>query len=372
MNKKEILEIRKQFSPANCSITRIAGCYVDAEKEKRAEAVSQFLTLPEEEVFKYYTIFKNSLSGKLGKNLLNIPIITDEEKTGGAQEFLLNLRNSKLDNPDMLEQFYDKIIENYWTTDNYYIILIHCMYDIPGKTSDGLSLEDASDEIFEFLLCSICPVSLSKEGLSYNCESNRFQNRIRDWIVDKPACAFMFPSFNERSTDIHEALVFSKKANDFQMGIVENVIGADTEFALIEDVQKKAYQYILKNVFRDNLTFSAQQCIDAELFSLLEANETQNIDEKSFKEILENNGADETMLENYEKIYDEAIGKNHHLMISNIIDPKVTTIKLSNATIKVDSDRTDVVSVKNIDGRDYILIETDSLVEINGNDVKVK
>ena len=38
MNKKEILEIRKQFTPANCAITRICGCYVDHEKEKKMES----------------------------------------------------------------------------------------------------------------------------------------------------------------------------------------------------------------------------------------------------------------------------------------------------------------------------------------------
>ena len=34
MNKKEVLEIRKQFTPENCAITRIAGCYVDGEKRE--------------------------------------------------------------------------------------------------------------------------------------------------------------------------------------------------------------------------------------------------------------------------------------------------------------------------------------------------
>ena len=29
MNKKEVLEIRKQYTHEKCSITRICGCYVD-------------------------------------------------------------------------------------------------------------------------------------------------------------------------------------------------------------------------------------------------------------------------------------------------------------------------------------------------------
>ena len=38
MNKKETLEIRKQFTNENCAITRICGCYVDAEKQIRCGA----------------------------------------------------------------------------------------------------------------------------------------------------------------------------------------------------------------------------------------------------------------------------------------------------------------------------------------------
>ena len=64
--------------------------------------------------------------------------------------------------------------------------MIHAMYDVPGKSSDGIEMFDASDEVYEYLLMSLCPVSLSKAGLSYNAESNCIQDRIRDWIVDMP------------------------------------------------------------------------------------------------------------------------------------------------------------------------------------------
>lgn len=33
MNKKEVLEIRKQYTHEKCSISRICGCYVDGEKK---------------------------------------------------------------------------------------------------------------------------------------------------------------------------------------------------------------------------------------------------------------------------------------------------------------------------------------------------
>ena len=145
MNKKEVLEIRRQFSPENCAITRICGCYVDHEKEKKMEMKKAFLSLPEEEAFKYFDIFKHPLSGTIGKNLINMEFPLDQELNGGTQEFLMRLKDSKLQDDLLLEEFYDKVVESYEYGENYYIILIHAVYDVPGKTKDGLEMEDASD-----------------------------------------------------------------------------------------------------------------------------------------------------------------------------------------------------------------------------------
>ena len=186
MNKKEVLEIRRQFSPDNCAITRICGCYVDHEKEKKMEFKKAFLSLPEEEAFKYFDIFRHTLSGTLGKNLINMEFPLEQEAPGGTQEFLLKLRDSRLEDDLLTEEFYDKVIENYDYAENYFIILIHAVYDVPGKASDGLEMFDASDTVYEHILCSICPVNLSKAGLSYNAQTNSIEDRIRDWLVDDP------------------------------------------------------------------------------------------------------------------------------------------------------------------------------------------
>ena len=148
MNKKEVLELRKQFKPEDCSITRICGCYVDGEKEIKSQTKDAFLSLPEEEIFKYLNIFKQTLSGTIGKNLLNMEFPLEQELSGGTQEFLLQLRDSKLQDDMLIEEFYQKIIENYNYGENYYIILIHVAYDIPGKSTDGTEMFDASDEDF--------------------------------------------------------------------------------------------------------------------------------------------------------------------------------------------------------------------------------
>ena len=78
MNKKEILEIRKLLNKDHCCINRICGCYVDGHKEKKLEMKEAFLSLPDEELFKYIEIFKKALSGTVGKNLLTLEFPLEE------------------------------------------------------------------------------------------------------------------------------------------------------------------------------------------------------------------------------------------------------------------------------------------------------
>ena len=195
MNKKETLEIRKQFTNENCAITRICGCYVDAEKQIRTELKEAFLSLPEEEIFKYYEIFKKTLSGTVGKNLLNMEFPIAQEMPDGTQAWLLKLRDSKLQDEILLEEFYEKIIKNYAYGENYYIIMIHPSYDIPKKAEDGMEMFDASDDVYEYLMCSICTVKLDKASLCYNAEKNNIEDRERSWIVQAPDAGFLFPAF---------------------------------------------------------------------------------------------------------------------------------------------------------------------------------
>ena len=144
MNKKEIAEIKKQFKPEQAVVSRICGCYIDAEKEQKLSFREAFLSMSEEEVFKYCDIFRRTLSGTLGKNLLNMEFPLEQEESGGTQEFLLRLRDSHLEQDELLSEFYDKVVESYYHPENYLILLIDAVYDIPGKASDKTEMFDAS------------------------------------------------------------------------------------------------------------------------------------------------------------------------------------------------------------------------------------
>jgi len=157
MIKQEINELKRLYTPSNCSITRICGCYVDGEKNKKTEFKEAFLSLPEDEIFKYFELLRKTLSGSLGKNLLNLDFPLASEQEGGTQAALLALRDSKLKDDALTEEFYDRIIGTYEYVGNYLILLIHDAYDVPGKTTDGLTMDDASDTVFEYIMCCICP-----------------------------------------------------------------------------------------------------------------------------------------------------------------------------------------------------------------------
>lgn len=372
MNKKEVLEIRKQFTPANCAITRIAGCYVDHEKNKKMESKSAFLSLPEEEAFKYFDIFKKTLSGTMGKNMLNMEFPIDQEMPGGTQEFLMKLKASKLEDDMLLEEFYDKVIATYEYAENYYIILIHAMYDVLGRSSDNMEMFDASDEVYEYLVCSICPVSLSKAGLSYNAESNCIQDRIRDWVVDMPDKGFLFPAFNDRSTDIHGVLYYTKKSEDLQPELIEQLLGA--KMPMSANTQKETFQMLIEDTLGEDGDYETIRNIHDTLNDMIEEHKEEpeplQLDKTDVRKVFEKSGVSSEKMECFDQNYEETAGEKTSLLATNITETKKFQIETPDIVIKVNPERADLIETRVIDGRQCLVIAVDDHIEVNGVNVR--
>ena len=372
MNKKEVLEIRKQFTPANCAITRIAGCYVDHEKNKKMESKSAFLSLPEEEAFKYFDIFKKTLSGTMGKNMLNMEFPIDQGMPGGTQEFLMKLKASKLEDDMLLEEFYDKVIATYEYAENYYIILIHAMYDVPGRSSDNMEMFDASDEVYEYLVCSICPVSLSKAGLSYNAESNCIQDRIRDWVVDMPDKGFLFPAFNDRSTDIHGVLYYTKKSEDLQPELIEQLLGA--RMPMSANTQKETFQMLIEDTLGEDGDYETIRNIHDTLNDMIEEHKEEpeplQLDKTDVRKVFEKSGVSSEKMECFDQNYEETAGEKTSLLATNITETKKFQIETPDIVIKVNPERADLIETRVIDGRQCLVIAVDDHIEVNGVNVR--
>ncbi len=372
MTKQEISELKKLLTMKNCSITRICGCYVDGEKNKKTELKQAFLALPEEEMFKYFEILRKTLSGTLGKNLLPLEFPLQSEEAGGTQEFLLRLRDSKLKDDALLEEFYDKIIANYEFVGNYLILAVHDVYDVPGRTSDGLELEDASDNVYEYVLGCICPVELSKPGLSYDALENTFRNRVRDWVVGLPDTGFLFPAFTDRSADIHSMLYYSKDPEELQEGFAGQLFGCP--LPLSAGNQLETFHSLIEDTLGEDCDIEVVKNIHGRLTEMAEehkeAPEPLMLAKDEMKTILADSGVSDEKLETFDRRYDETAGETTALFAGNVMNTRAFEVKTPDVVIKVSPDRTDLIETRSINGRECLVIALDGGVMVNGITVR--
>lgn len=249
MNKKDILELKRRFKKDACTFTRLCGCYVDADRNKVTTFGETFLNLEDEEFYKYLEIAKKVMSGSIGNNILELRFPREEEVSSGKQQFLMGLRESSLKSDELMNAFYDLLIESYHYVGNYLILVFHDAYDVMMKTSDNNKL-DESEEVYEYLLCAICPVKLSKPSLGYKEDENTITSRVRDWVVGMPDAGFVFPAFSDRNTDIHSVMFYTKDAKHPHSELMENVLGCDSKMTAME--KREGFINLIKDFLGDS------------------------------------------------------------------------------------------------------------------------
>lgn len=328
MNKKEVLELKRRFKKEAATFTRVCGCYVDGNHNKVCKFGNTFLNLEEDEFYKYLEIANKALSGTIGNNLLELKFPIEEEEVGGRQHILMALRASKLEDENLLDTFYDLVIDTYDHAGNYLIVLFHDAYDVMTRTKDNNNL-DESEEVYEYLICAICPVDLSKPGLGFLEDEHRIGPRVRDWVVGAVDTAFLFPAFNDRSTDIHSTLFYAKNTKEPHSEFMANGLGCGIERTATE--QKMAFHSIVRNVLgaEDEHTDDVLLDLQQNLSDMIdEYAETHDDDEDAFlldKEVVTKLLADSDISEEkaakIEKSVDEAFGEKPPAA-ENVIDSK--------------------------------------------------
>lgn len=328
MNKKDVLEIKRRFKKEACTFTRMCGCYVDADHNKITKISETFLNLDDAEYYKYLDIAKKALSGTIGNNLLELEFPLEEEATGGRQQFLMGLRESKLKNDDLMDTFYDMIIDSYDYVGNYLILIFHDAYDVITKTSDNDKL-DESEEVYEYLLCAICPVNLTKPGLGYREDENRIESRIRDWVVGMPDTGFIFPAFTERSTDIHSVMFYSKNTNEPHSEFMKVGLGCEEKQTSTE--KKITFQKIINDVIGDDDDghLAASDAVHNLLNDVLVENRNEDPDEETIgvelttdiiKNCLDEIGLDDKSRNVFIEACEEMLPE--HTLVDEVVDEK--------------------------------------------------
>ncbi len=405
MNKNEAAELKKRFTKNHCTITKMCGCYVDADKNRLVDINETFLNLDEEEFHKYLDIAKKTLSGNIGNNLLNLDIPIEEEQPGGKQQFFMALRESKLKDPQLLERFYELIIDTYEQPGNYLILIFHDAYDVINKTNDNNVL-DESEEVFEYLLCAVCPVILSKPGLGYRENENRIGSRIRDWIVGAPESGFLFPAFNDRSADIHSLLFYTKDTKEPHIEMMEEILSCKSKPTAT--IQRQNFEHIIQ-------TGLGAQTHDNELMYMdlqLGLNDMINEKVEVFNEDIDNYIFDDTQLdtlmndcdvpsENADKIKEayKEVFENEAPVASHLIDTRslkntaekkekmelvkqvaslnkqinesfaeekdmIPALKNNNIILKVKAEKAAEITIENINGQRCVIIPLEDNEEL--------
>ncbi len=329
MEKKEVMELKRRLKKEACTISKLAGCYVDSAKEKVCTFTEDFLSLEEEEFFKYLEIANKALSGTVGNNLIQLTFPNDEELEGGAQSSLMGLKKSKLEIPEVNDAFFDSVIKNYDFVGNYLILVFYDVYDVPTKTTDNMKL-DESEEVYDYVLCAVCPVKLTKAALGYREEENRIAPRIRDWAVDAPESGFLFPAFTDRSSDIHNVMMYTKNTKDPHKEFWENGLGCASKFTSTE--KKNAFEHMIVNsVGPDNedlqdIIADVNQNISDFITNEKEIHgekEPVVLTTKDVEEILSDAGLSEQKAEHIAKTYDDFFKEDEVPLADEILDTKV-------------------------------------------------
>ena len=332
MRKKDILELKKRFKKDHCTFTKMCGCYVNGEKHIILKFRETFLNLEEDEYFKYLEIAKKVLSGTIGNNILELNFPLNEDLVNERQISLMRLKNSRLKDDAILDDFYDSIIDSYDYTGNFLILIFHDAYDVLTKTTDNAKL-DESEEVYEYVLCALCPVSLSEPGLRYFEDENKIKARIRDWVVEPPSNGFVFPAFIERSSDVNSIMYYTKNAKDTHPELMETALGCCSKQT--STIQKETFQSIIKDSFGADEKKAEKIFMDVQdnLNNMIEEHnamyedtdcEPITLTNKDIQNLLVESGVPEEITTKIEKSYVENFGEDLPLAES-LLDAK--TIK---------------------------------------------
>ena len=332
--------------------------------------------MAQEEAEKYLAIFKRTLSGTQGQNLIDIQFDPERLMDSPEHQLLTALKDEALKNEDTVSYFFQQIIANLHMEDHYLILLMHDGYDVPYRSKeDDSKVADMSDEVFHYILCSVCPVKLTKPTLSYDPGQNDFRSKESDWIVGAPEMGFLFPAFEERAANIYEALYYTRDTAVNHDDFVNTVF--QSELPMPADQQKELFQAILQETLEEDCSMEVMQAVHDQVMEMLEEQkadkhaEPLKLTKYDVTDVLAECGVSTAHMQAFHDKYDEAFGEQARIDAVNITSPKQFEVKTPSVMIKINSDRTDLVETRVIDGHSYILIRADEGVEVNGVNVTI-
>lgn len=370
MIEKEVAELRRRIKREHCNIMRVRGCYVNEQREIISTFDQSLTMLPEDEQDKYLSFLRKTLTGTLGKNLVDISFSTKQVVDSAEHRLLSTLRNTGLDDEDALNQLYEKMLPTLNLGTNYVIFLAGDTYDVPYRSRDGKFQDDAGDSQFSYFLCSICPVKMTKPALRYESAQREFHNRSIDWVVSSPELGFLFPAFDDRRTNLYGALYYCRDAAADYEEWIDAVF--HTPAPMPAATQKQVFHDVLTDALEDECSFSVVQTVHEQLSGMIAAHKEAKVEQPlticrdQVDSVLKECGVSEPRMAAFHVKFDQAFGTDSEVSPRNLIDARQFELKTPDVVIRVNPERQDLVHTRTIGGVNYILINANEGVELNG------
>lgn len=369
MNLKEVSELRRRWRPEKNAVSRIYGCLVNANKEIVADLDESLGIMSQEETEKYLGFLKKALSGTLGKNLIDIIFSTQQVMDSEEHRLLMELRSSQLKDGPVRQAFYQKVIESLDMGGSYLLLLAHDTYDVPHQDRDGEEREDASEEVFSYVLCCVCPLKLSKPELNYYPGDNEFHCAVSQTVAP-PELGFLFPAFDDRTANIYNALFYSRKPDELHQEFIDAVFHTEPPMSAAE--QKETFQSVLSETLEDAFNVEVAQAVHEQLTDrITQHRESKNpeplaLTAREVGIILQDCGVVQERVDSFQARCDEQFGVGAALSPANLIDAGRFELKTAQAKVSVTPENSYLVETRVIDGKKYILVPAEEAVEVNG------
>ena len=374
MNDKELREVRKRFRPDQNNISHIRGCFVNEKKEIVTEFNESLALCPQEETESLLAIMKKTLSGSLGTNLIDLKFRTEQVRESDEHALLMALKRSELSDDDAVHELFFRIKENITLGGNYVILLAFDKYDYFEYGKDGEKNED-SFGVYNFFVCSICPIKHMKSAVSFHAYDNTFHTLSSDSLIGAPELGFIFPAFEDRQENIYGSLYYTHDITKNHTDFVKRIF--DLELPMPAAVQKETFDECLSETMSGGCNFELLCSVQEQISEMIEEHKEEKsaeplrVSKNEIKNTLKYCGIEEEKLEEFDKLYDEQFGEKTEVAPQNIVDVKKLEVKMPDVTIKVNPKRRDLVSTQIINGAKYILIKADENVSVNGIDIKI-
>ena len=374
MNAKEISEIKKRFRADKSNITRIRGCYINEKKEIISRFDQSVALMSAEETEEIFAILKKTLSGTVGKNLLDISFTNNQVLDSDEHRLLSVLKNSSLADDEAVEKVIGIIKDSLVIEGNYMIMLAADTYDVPSYSSDG-SKKDESQSVYSYILCSICPVKMTRAALGYYLPENRFRNVTPDWVISAPELGFLFPAFDGRTANIYNTLCYTRNTSDNHGELIEALFKAEPPMPAAE--QKDSFGAILRDAVSDECSYDVVCSVQEKLGEMIEEHKASRdpdplvISKNTVSEVLRSCDVAEEKIEDFAGKFDETFGSHAEIAPFNIIDTKQLEVKTPEVSIKLSPEAAGLLETRVIDGQKCIVIRAEGTVEVNGVEISI-